>query len=328
MQRRSLVLSALATPFLAVPRFAAADPGVLLDQAASLPQLRCVAIWQGGREVAARGYRGFDLDRATNIKSASKSVISALAGIAIARGLFSGPDQRVAGILKNDLPADPDPRLNALTLGNLLSMQAGLQRQSGPNYGRWVGSRNWVRAALAVPFEQGPGTGMQYSTASTHLVSAMLTRVSGRPTLDLARDWLGGIAGFAITSWQRDPQGIYLGGNEMAMSTRSLLAFGAAYAAGGQGVIPPDWIGESWQVRTRSIFSGEAYGYGWFIGETGGRAVRYGWGYGGQMIYVFPPAGGRPALAIAMTSDPDQPSGRTGYRERLNALAGALVQVL
>ncbi|WP_374636314.1 serine hydrolase domain-containing protein [Paracoccus sp. (in: a-proteobacteria)] len=328
MQRRKLVLSALAMPFLAaLPRAALADPGVLLDQAGALTQLRAIAIWQSGREVAARGYRGFDPNRATNIKSASKSVISALAGIAIQRGLFSGADQRVAAILKNDLPANPDPRLRDLTLGNLLSMQAGLQRQSGPNYGRWVGSRNWVRAALAVPFEQDPGGAMQYSTASTHLVSAMLTRASGRSTLDLAQDWLT-MPGFRIASWQRDPQGVYLGGNEMAMSTRSLLAFGAAYAAGGQGVIPPGWIADSWQVRTRSIFSGEAYGYGWFIGQAGGRPMRYGWGYGGQMIYVFPPAGGRPALAIAMTSDPDQPSGRTGYREQLNALAGALAQAL
>ena len=47
--------------------------------------------------------------------------------------------------------ADPDPRLQEITLGQLLSMQAGLERQSGPNYGRWVASDNWVRAALAVP---------------------------------------------------------------------------------------------------------------------------------------------------------------------------------
>lgn len=316
-------------PFLAgLPGMGRAEAALLLDQAASLSQLRAVAIWQGGREIAARGYRGFDPDRAANIKSASKSVISALAGIAIARGVFSGADQKVAEVLRRDLPPRPDPRMDQLTLGHLLSMQAGLQRQSGPNYGRWVASRNWVRAALSVPFERDPGTGMQYSTASTHLVSAMLTQASGRSTLELAQDWLGGIPGFAITSWQRDPQGIYLGGNEMAMSTRSLLAFGAVYAAGGQGVIPAPWIAESWQVRTRSIFSGEAYGYGWFVSEAGGRPVRYGWGYGGQMIYVFPPVRGLPAAAIAMTSDPGQPSGRTGYRERLNALAGALVRAL
>lgn len=319
MKRRVLLMS---LPLLAAPQILRASAAAVLADV-DLPQLRAIAVWQDGREVAARGY-AFDPDRPTNIKSASKSVISALAGIAIKRGLFSGADQRVAALLQADLPPDPDPRLLWLTLGNLLAMQAGLERQSGPNYGAWVSSRNWVRAALAAPFVADPGQGMLYSTASTHLVSAMLTRTSGRSTLDLARDWLP-IPGFAITGWERDPQGIYLGGNQMAMSTRSLMAFGAAYAAGGQGVIPEDWIAESWRPRTRSIFSGERYGYGWFIGRIGGQAVRYGWGYGGQMIYVFP--GVRP-VAIAMTSDPDQPSARSGYREALHALAGRIVAAL
>lgn len=319
MKRRTLIAS---LPLLALPSLARASVSDILAKA-DLPQLRAVAVWRDGAEIAARGY-GFDPDRATNIKSASKSVISALAGIAIRRGLFSGPDQPVAAILKSDLPRDPDPRLSQLTLGHLLAMQAGLQRQSGPNYGAWVSSRNWVRAALAAPFVADPGQGMLYSTASTHLVSAMLTRASGQSTLELARDWLA-IPGFRITAWERDPQGVYLGGNQMAMSTRSLLAFGAAYAAGGQGVIPSEWIEESWRPRTRSIFNGEQYGYGWFLSRIGGREVCYGWGYGGQMIYVFP---GRVPVAIAMTSDPDQPSARSGYRNDLHVLAGRIVQAL
>lgn len=325
MQRRTLLTAAAALPLLAAPRLGRAALADTLSTAASFPQLRAVAIWRDGTEVAARGYGRFTPDSATNIKSASKSIVSALAGIAIARGVLQGPDQPVASVLGADLPRDPDPRLMRLTLGNLLSMQAGLERQSGQNYGRWVSSRNWVRAALAAPFVADPGEGMLYSTASSHLVSAMLTRAAGRSTLALARDWLGGIDGFAITAWEKDPQGVYLGGNQMAMSTRSLMAFGAAYAAGGAGVIPAGWIDESWRRRTASIFTGEGYGYGWFIGRIGGRPVNYGWGYGGQMIYVAPAAGGRPPVAIAMTSDPDQPSGRTGYREALHGVAGLLL---
>ena len=310
-----------------MPRLARGAPGDILA-AVDLPRLRAIAVWRDGEEVAARGFGGFTPDRATNIKSASKSIISALAGIAIARGLFSGPDHPVAEVLRADLPADPDPRLARLTLGHLLSMQAGLQRQSGPNYGAWVNSRNWVRAALAAPFEAEPGGRMLYSTASTHLVSAMLVRVSGRSTLALARDWLD-IPGFSIAAWDRDPQGIHLGGNQMAMSTRSLLCFGAAYAAAGQGAIPPGWIAESWQSRTRSVFNGEEYGYGWFIGRIAGRPARYGWGYGGQMIYVFPAgAAGMVPVAIAMTSDPDLPSARSGYRDQLHDLAGRLLAAL
>ena len=335
MQRRDLLragLAVLAAPAILATartaRAAAAPVGAVLDDARGLERLRAVAVWRDGAEVAARGYGGFDPDRPTNIKSASKSVISALAGIAMARGLLQGPDQRIAPLLAADLPPDPDPRLARITLGHLLSMQAGLQRQSGPNYGRWVGSRNWVRAALAAPFETEPGGRMLYSTASSHLVSAILAQVGGRPTLALARDWLGGLPGFAIADWERDPQGIHLGGNQMAMSTRSLLAFGAAYAAGGAGVIPSGWVLESWRPRTASFFTGEDYGYGWFLSRIGGRPVRYGWGYGGQMIYVFPAAPGTPAAAVAMTSDPDRPSARSGYRDDLHRLAGRVVAAL
>lgn len=325
MHRRTLLATAAALPLLAAPRLGRAALADTLAAAARYPQLRAVAVWRDGGEVAARGYGRFTPDGAANIKSASKSVVSALAGIAIARGVLEGPDQTVASVLKADLPPDPDPRLLRLTLGNLLSMQAGLERQSGQNYGAWVSSRNWVRAALAAPFVAEPGGRMLYSTASSHLVSAMLTRASGRSTLALSREWLGGMDGFRIADWERDPQGVYLGGNQMAMSTRSLMAFGAAYAVGGAGVIPPGWIAESWRTRTASIFTGEGYGYGWFIGRIGGRPVNYGWGYGGQMIYVAPATGGRPPVAIAMTSDPDQPSGRTGYREALHGLAGEVL---
>lgn len=321
----------MAAPVVAPPvRAQTVGLEAILDEAAAHEQLRAIAVWRDGREIAARGYHGFDPDRPTNIKSASKSVISALAGIAILKGVIRSANQPIIQLLPAaDLPSGADQRLSQVTVGNLLSMQAGLGRQSGPNYGRWVSSRNWVRTALAAPFEAEPGGRMLYSTASTHLVSAILTHATGRSTLALARDWLGGIEGFAITGWERDPQGIYLGGNEMAMTTRSLLAFGVAYAAGGAGVVPPGWIAESWRPRTSSIFSGEAYGYGWFIGRVGrfgmGRPVRYGWGYGGQMVYVFPPAGKEAAAVVAITSDPDQPSARTGYRGELHALAARLV---
>lgn len=336
MHRRSLLLTAALTPLLAAPRVARASLPTILTDAGDLTSLRAIAVWRdsdsGGEEIAAQGYHGFTPDRPTNIKSASKSVVSALAGIAIDRGLLEGPDQPIAPILSRDLPADPDPRLAQVTLGNLLSMQAGLERQSGPNYGRWVSSRNWVRAALAAPFTQDPGTRMQYSTASTHLVSAVLTQVSGRSTMALAQDWLAPVPGFAISGWDRDPQGIYLGGNQMAMSTRSLLAFGKLYAqggqAGGQQVVSQDWIRASWESRTASIFTGHGYGYGWFLGRFGGREARYGWGYGGQMIYVFPATRRRPAAVVAITSDPDQPSARTGYRNQLHGLTQQIAETI
>ncbi len=114
---------------------------------------------QGGETVSEKGYRGHTPSESTNIKSASKSIVSALVGIAIDKGLLDGPEQKIAPLLKEDLPSQADPRINDITIGNLLSMQAGLGRMSGPNYGRWVSSRNWVRFALAQPFDDEPEGG-------------------------------------------------------------------------------------------------------------------------------------------------------------------------
>src|SRR5690606_9544878 len=179
-------------------------------------------------------------------KSASKSVISALVGIAIDKGILEGTDQTIAPILREKLPEDADPRIEMITIGHLLSMQAGLRPTSGANYGRWIAGRDWVAGALSEPFVDEPGGGMLYSTGSTHLLSAILTRKGGKPTLELAREWLKPVDGFRIGHWLRDRQGIYMGGNQMAMSPRSMLAFGELYRnrgkAGDVRVISEDWI--------------------------------------------------------------------------------------
>ena len=317
--------------FLATPAFASQDETgaalrAVLDRAQALAPLETVVVAQGGRIIAERGYHGHKTTAPTSIMSASKSIISALVGIAIDKGVLQGTDQPIAPLLADQLPANPDPRLKTVTIGNLLSMQAGLRSTSGPRYGAWIGSRNWVRTALAQPFNDEPGGRMVYSTGSSHLLSAILTRTTGRSTLALARDWLGPLEGFAIASWQRDPQGIYVGGNLMAMSPRALLAFGELYRMNGvtpdgKRLISTAWIEQSWKPRTASRWTGDDYGYGWFSRSIAGQAVRYGWGYGGQMLYVVPAL----ELTVVMTSNAEAPSGRTGHRDHLHALLAEII---
>ena len=298
----------------------------VLGRAADLEPLKVVMVSRKGETIAREAFNGSGLNASTNIKSASKSIISCLVGIAIDRNLLEGPDQKIASILKADLPRDADPRLADVTIGNLLSMQAGLSRMSGPNYGRWVASSNWVRFALSEPFDGEPGGQMLYSTASTHLLSAILTRVGKRPTLALARDWLEPVDGFRIGAWERDPQGIYLGGNQMAMTAASLLAFGDLYRNGGKTksgrqVVSQNWIDQSWTPRTNSRFSGDGYGYGWFLRQIGGQDVKFGWGYGGQMVYVVPALD----MTVVLTSKESRPSARNGYRDQLHDLLAEII---
>lgn len=322
----------LATVALAVLAFApeasSKTPGAAVSaamapamkRAQSLPRLRALIIARHGTVLAEKAFRGSELNVPVNVKSVSKSVISALVGIAVSRGALTGADQPVDGLLADRLPQNPDPRLRKITLDHLLSMRSGLDRTSGRNYGRWVQSRDWVRHVLSRGFADEPGGRMLYSTGNTHVLSAILTRATGRTTLDLARDWLGKPLGISVPAWQRDPQGIYLGGNNMLLSPRALLRFGELYRDGGvyrgQRILAESWVADSWRPRTRSPFSGDEYGLGWFITEICGETVAYARGFGGQFVYISRSLG----LTVVITSDPTKNTRVDGYRADLRTL--------
>jgi len=291
-----------------------------LERAKNLPRLHALIVAREGKVHAEKGFRGPGLDTPVNIKSVSKSVIAALVGIAIGRGVLNGPNARIASVLGERLPTSADPRLGRITIGHLLSMRAGLQRTSGRNYGRWVNSPDWVRHVLSRPFDDEPGGRMLYSTGNSHLLSAILTQRTGRGTHALARDWLAQPLGITIPPWQRDPQGIYFGGNNMALSPRALLRFGELYRLGGvhdgRRILPDGWVRQSWTPRTLSPYSGDEYGYGWFITRFCGTAAYYARGFGGQFVYVVPGLG----LTIVITSDRSARTRIDGYREALTSL--------
>jgi len=324
--RRALLLAAPA--LLASRPGGARPPGLeaAFARAAALEPMRSMIVARNGETLWEERFRGPPLEQPVNVKSVSKAVIAALAGIAIGRGVLAGVEQPVAPLLRDRLPPAPDPRLGRVTIGDLLSMRAGLERTSGAYYGRWVSSPDWVRAALARPFVAEPGGPMLYSTGNSHLLSAILTRAAGRSTLALARDWLGGPLGIEIPPWPRDPQGIYFGGNDMLLSPRALLRFGELHRQGGAWngtrILPEGWVEACWAPRTASVFTGDAYGYGWFT-RGGGPALRhYAWGYGGQMVHILPALG----ATVVMTSDAAAP--REASRGQARALHGLLEETL
>lgn len=290
-----------------------------LAEAATLPKLNALIVARHGRPLAERVFNGPDLDTPVNVKSASKSVLAALVGAGIARGVLTGPDQPVAPLLASRAPPAADPRFRALTVDHLLSMRAGLASTSGANYGAWASSDDWVRFALEQPFVAEPGGAMIYSTGTSHLLAAVLNRAAGRPLLTLAREWLGYPLAIAVPDWPVDPQGLHLGGNEMRLSPRALLAFGELYRNAGvrEGVqvLPAAWIETSWIPRGWSAWSGHGYGYGWWIRRSGGRDVFYAWGFGGQMVFVVPAL----QLTAVMTSDPS-PGDRDDHVVRLHEI--------
>jgi CubicO group peptidase (beta-lactamase class C family) len=148
---------------------------------------------------------------------------------------------------------------------------------------------------------------MLYSTGSTHLLSAILTRATGRSTWQYANEKLAEPLGFRIRPWQRDPQGIFFGGNDMYLTPRQMLRFGQLWLdegrAGDRQVVPAAWVRESVRQRTSSPWNGHGYGLGWWTRTSGSHAVHFAWGYGGQYVFVVPDL----RMVAVFTSQSDGP---------------------
>ena len=269
------------------------------------------------RLINERGYRGARPETPANIKSASKSIIAVLVGIAIDRKLIRGVDEPIVRWFP-ELRRDPDTRKQAITIEDLLTMRSGLESTSGESYGRWVSSRNWVRYALDRPMVNDPGTSMEYSTGTSHVLSAILTRATKRTTLQYANEVLGKPLGITFARWPRDPQGVYLGGNEMLMTPRQMIAFGEMWLnrgrVGARQIVSAQWVDTSCKARTRSRWDPDReYGYGWWIQDFDGHEACFAWGFGGQYIMVFSDL----ELVVAITSSTAVSDDRHGYRRQL-----------
>jgi CubicO group peptidase (beta-lactamase class C family) len=276
----------------------------------SMPQLHSIQVRVGDDLVLSRVLRGAGLEQPANIKSCSKSIVALLLGTAISRGEVAGVDAELRHVAPKLVPFGVSGDVAALTMQDLVTLRAGLEPTSGTNYGSWIESRNWVADVLSRKMIDRPGGRMIYSTGTTHVLGAALATATGHSLLELARERIGAPLGIEVPPWTRDPQGYFLGGNDMALTPKAMLRIALMVRDGGlyegDHVIAPEWIQQSMVVRTRSPFSGLGYGYGWFIAQSGFILAR---GYGGQIIAAHPER----RLAVAITSSTDQPARSEGY---------------
>jgi CubicO group peptidase (beta-lactamase class C family) len=296
----------------ATPSFAAARAG-----AAALPRLHSLLVsWRGSIVLEHYG-KGIRAARPANVKSVSKSIISALIGIAIERRLIPGVETPISRYFPQLLKED-DARKRRITVEDLLAMRSGMESTSFDNYGSWVKSRNWVQFVLTRPMIADPGTSMEYSTGSSHVLSAILTKVSRTSTHQFAQRVLATPLGITLARWPRDPQGIYFGGNEMLLTPRQMVAFGELYLhggrAGGRQIVPAAWVETSCVPRGRSRFNpDQQYGYGWWSREFADQDSCFAWGFGGQYIFVFRELD----LVVVTTSTPDVSDERREHRRKI-----------
>ncbi len=309
--------------------------------AADLPRLHSLLVSHRGALVVERYFGGRRATQPANVKSASKSVISALVGIAIAQGHIASVRTPIGSYFADHLRAASDAPKRAITIEDLLTMRSGLESTSGRNYGAWVTSRHWVRYVLSRPLETPPGQEMEYSTGNTHLLSAILAQATKRSTWQYAQEALAKPLGFSLARWPQDPQGVYFGGNEMLLTPRQMVAFGELYLnrgrvglpadarqgesserrLGDRQVVPSRWVEDSFVPRGRSDYNDQQYGYGWWMREFAGEQAWFAWGFGGQYIFIVP----RLQLVVVTTSSTAVGEERRGHRRTIFGLLEQIV---
>ncbi len=296
----------------------------LYERAAQLPRLRSLLVWRDTGLVGERYFNGATATSPANVKSVSKTIIATLVGIALEQRHIDSLRQPIGELLVAETRS-LDAERRAVTLEELLSMRAGFRSTSFQFYGAFVSSRNWVNHVLTRPFETEQA-GMSYSTGSSHLLSAILTRQTGTSTLRYYDRALATPLGIRARAWTTDPQGIYFGGNEMRMTPREMVTFGRLFLDGGRAsngrqVITPAWIDSSWVPRGTSPWSGNAYGYGWWMRDVGATRVYFAWGYGGQFIFVVPER----RMVVVTTSPADETSRDGRHLDSIHELVDLLV---
>ena len=229
------------------------------------------------------------------VQDVTKSVTSALIGIALEKGYLNSVDQKIIEFFPEYFTDDLDPRKKEIRLKHLLTMSAGFKwNYKGPIMKEWYYSGNWVRFAIQLPQENNPGDVFNYNTSLSHLLSIILSKSTKVSTLDFADQNLFKPLGIQKKYWRKNPQGFYIGGFGLSLSARDLAKIGFLYLNNGfwngQSIVPEYWVKESTQqwMDAYYIYGPTYYGYQWWIIEVDGCYSYRAIGGSGQFIVVVP----------------------------------------
>ena len=246
-----------------------------------------------------------------DLASVTKSVTSSLVGIAIGRHALSGVDQPVVALFDSAPAGAGDGRKQRLTIAHLLTMTSGLDchfDHGEITLSQMMASPDWRRFVLDLPMAAEPGTHFEYCSPGMHLLSAIVTRVTGTSTLDFARRELFDPLGIHDVTWPTDPQGVQRGWGDLHLQPRDMARIGYLWLKGGRWeerqILPPDWLRDALEVHAHPGWSpGQEYGYGMWLYPERKPPVFEGLGRGGQRISVVPAAN----LVVVLTGGGFEP---------------------
>ncbi|UVI27471.1 serine hydrolase domain-containing protein [Paenibacillus spongiae] len=238
-------------------------------------------------------------DRVGAVYSCTKSILSALIGIAIKRGEIDDVEQPISEYFMQ-IHRDKDSRKKAIRIKHLLTMTPGFD---WPEFDKpyWAMKRaeEAVRFVLDRPMAHDPGEAFTYNSGGSYLLSAILSQATGMPVYDYADMHLFRKLNFRKPRWN-SLHGIHEGGAGLHLASRDMAKFGLLYLQGGawngEQIIPEAWVSDSTSMHHKGYLHYEppifgAYGYHWWISSkehNGAVDLYFAKGYGGQYIFVIP----------------------------------------
>lgn len=286
--------------------------------------LHSMMLLRHGRVVAEGWWHPWRRDRPHMMFSLSKSFTSAAVGFAVSEGRLR-LDDPVLGFFPEERSAGPASGTDALSVRHLITMSTGHRadpldriRRLGPN---------WVHGFFQIPLDGPPGSPFVYNNSATHMLAAIVERVSGQTLTDYLMPRLFEPLAIARPRWDAAPNGTTLGFSGLRLLTEDVAAFGQMLLQGGtyggRPVLDPEFVAMATrkQVENAPHASPDwAAGYGFQFWMCRHGAFR-GDGAYGQFCVVIPAVD----AVLAMTSGSQDLQGilDAAWAHLLPALRGA-----
>jgi CubicO group peptidase (beta-lactamase class C family) len=293
----------------------------LYHNAAQLETLYGLLVVKDGSLIAEKYFHEGSIDQSSGRQSATKSVTSALVGIALRQGCLSSLHQRMIDFFPKLADQVTDPRKKQITVQQLLQMRAGYPwEEREPPYFEILfmrGNWHWLPHLLDVPLTSDPGTEFKYSNLSSHLLGVIVAQACNTDLKSLAEELLFSPMNARVTQWTTDADGYNWGQFEIHLTARDMAKFGLLYLNNGeyqgQQLLPAEWVRDSLRRYSQDIdftgwmssrlghyFRDVGYGYQWWSASAGGHPFDFAWGHGGQLIILLHQFD----MVIVTTADP------------------------
>lgn len=264
-------------------------------------------VLRNGEALYENYFNGFSDDSAFHVFSVTKSVISALIGIAIDKGYIKSLDQKVMDFFPDYKPKRGEKTAQCVTIRDMLTMTTPFKYKSAP-YTKYFTSDDWVKSALDLLGGKGEIGKFRYTPLiGPDILSGIITSAIGQSALEFANENLFSPMGIDVTrkvvfqtkeeqlsimkdhhqsGWVADPKGINTAGWGLFLKPSDMAKIGQLYlnrgAWNGKQVVSEKWIDESTTEQSRWEELKLSYGYLWWVIDGDSYAAL---GDGGNAIY-------------------------------------------